>query len=257
MRVGLVQTDIVWEDRAANLARLAPKIAQAVDAGAQLVVLPEMFASGFSLNTDRTAEPFDGPSSQFLRESAQRHGTYICGSIAERSAAGTEPRPFNTLVLAEPSGELRRYQKIHPFRFGGEDRVFAPGSSWLTVPIHGVRCSFFICYDLRFADEFWHCAAATDLFVVVANWPSARRTHWMTLLGARAIENQCYVVGVNRVGSGGGLDYAGDSRLIDPRGELQVELPAHEERLAIGTVDPDEVKAWRSAFPTFQDRREL
>jgi omega-amidase len=146
------------------------------------------------------------------------------------------------------------YDKIHPFTFAGEHEHYAAGDRFLTVDVEGTRCSFFVCYDLRFADEFWSLAGVTDCFVVPANWPEARRAHWQALLTARAIENQAYVVGVNRVGEGGGLRYAGDSRIVDPLGEV-LASGAGTEALLVAEVDPRVVADVRARFPFLQDRR--
>jgi predicted amidohydrolase len=252
MRVACIQHDIVWEQPDANFARLGPMVAAAAADGAALVVLTEMFSTGFSMAVDRVAEPVDGPSTGFLREQARRHGVWVCGSFAERD--GAEPRPYNQLVLASPDGVLHRYAKIHPFTYSGEHERFAAGTEHRTVDVGGVRTSLFVCYDLRFADEFWVLAPATDCYVVVANWPAARRAHWQTLLRARAIENQAYVVGVNRVGRGGRLDYAGDSVVVDPLGEVLVDAGG-AEGVALADVDPSRVAAVRAEFPFLQDRR--
>jgi predicted amidohydrolase len=251
MRVAAVQHDIVWADREANFARLAPLIARAADEGARLAVLTEMFSTGFVVDRDDIGEPTGGPSSSFLSEMAARHGIWVAGSCPE--TAPDDPRPYNSLVVASPDGAQHRYSKIHPFTYGGEDRHFRPGSEHVTVDIEGTRTSLFVCYDLRFADEFWGLARDTDLYVVPANWPESRRTHWMTLLRARAIENQAYVVGVNRVGEGGGLAYCGDSRIIDPLGNETVA--ADGESIACAEVSPQNVAEVRARFPFLQDRR--
>jgi predicted amidohydrolase len=251
MRVAAVQHDIVWADREANFARLAPLIARAADEGARLAVLTEMFSTGFVVDRDDIGEPTGGPSSSFLSDMAARHGIWVAGSCPE--TAPDDPRPYNSLVVASPDGAQHRYSKIHPFTYGGEDRHFRPGSEHVTVDIEGTRTSLFVCYDLRFADEFWGLARDTDLYVVPANWPESRRTHWMTLLRARAIENQAYVVGVNRVGEGGGLAYCGDSRIIDPLGNETVA--ADGESIACAEVSPQNVAEVRARFPFLQDRR--
>lgn len=251
MRVAAVQHDIVWADREANFARLAPLIARAADEGARLAVLSEMFSTGFVVDRDDIGEPTGGPSSSFLSDMAARHGIWVAGSCPE--TAPDDPRPYNSLVVASPDGAQHRYSKIHPFTYGGEDRHFRPGSEHVTVDIEGTRTSLFVCYDLRFADEFWGLARDTDLYVVPANWPESRRTHWMSLLRARAIENQAYVVGVNRVGEGGGLAYCGDSRIIDPLGNETVA--ADGESIACAEVSPQNVAEVRARFPFLQDRR--
>ena len=247
-----IQHDIVWEQPEQNFAHLTPLIEQAATAGARLIVLTEMYATGFSMKTDRIAEPVDGPSVQFLIDQARTHGVWVCASVPERSA-GAE-HPFNQLVLAASDGSTQRYTKIHPFTYGREHDHYAAGDRFLTVEIEGTRCSFFVCYDLRFANEFWALAADTDCYVVPANWPASRREHWMALLRARAIENQAYVVGVNRVGDGGRLHYAGDSMIIDPLGEVVAQATDVETTIA-ANVDPEHVRAVRAEFPFLQVRR--
>ncbi|HVM21564.1 MAG TPA: nitrilase-related carbon-nitrogen hydrolase, partial [Egibacteraceae bacterium] len=147
-----------------------------------------------------------------------------------------------------------RYRKIHPFTYSGEHEHFAAGESFVTVDIDGVRITPFICYDLRFADEFWATASRTDCYVVPANWPDTRRHHWSTLLQARAIENQAYVVGCNRVGDGGKLRYTGDSRIVDPMGRT-LAAGAEAETLLLADVNPAVVAQTRERFPFAQDRR--
>ncbi|MBL9105062.1 MAG: carbon-nitrogen family hydrolase [Myxococcales bacterium] len=252
MRVAAIQSDIVWENPEANFERLRPWLAAAAAAGARLVVLPEMFACGFSMAADRIREPQTGPSARFLEGAAKTHGLWICGSIPEVPPGAI--KPYNTLVLAGPSGQVHRYRKIHPFTFAREHEHYAPGSDFLTVDIEGLRCSLFICYDLRFADEFWGRAEQTDAFIVVANWPERRRHHWTTLLHARAIENQTYVVGVNRVGKGNDLDYTGDSRIFDPWGET-LAAAAGSETMLLADLHPEVVKDAREKFPVLKDRR--
>jgi len=247
-----IQHDIVWEQPEANFERLAPMIERVAADGARLVVLTEMYATGFSMKTDRIAEPVDGPSARFLADQAQAHGVWVCGTVPERPE-GAE-LPFNQLVVAAPDGATHRYAKIHPFSYGNEHRHYGAGNTFLTVDVEGTSCAFFVCYDLRFADEFWSLAATTDCYVVPANWPAARRGHWITLLQARAIENQAYVVGVNRVGEGGRLEYAGDSMIVDPFGEV-VAQAGDVETVIIADVDPKRVQTVRSEYPFLQDRR--
>ncbi len=253
MRVAALQSDIVWENPEANFARLAPWIAAAAAQGARIVALPEMFACGFSMATERIAEPPDGPSTRFLQEQAAAHRLWLAGSLPERSEAGE--RPTNTLVLAGPDGTAHRYRKMFPFSHAGEDRHYEAGEHTVTVVIEGLRLTLFVCYDLRFADVFWETAADTDAYLVVANWPEARRAHWRTLLAARAIENQAWVVGVNRIGDGGSLRYTGDSRIIDPMGHVIVEA-ADQEALLVADVDPATTLETRKRLPFLADRRQ-
>ena len=257
LTVAGIQHDTVWEDPPANFAQLRPKIDGAVAAGAGLVLLPEMYACGFSMATHRTGEPPDGPSTAFLVEQADRTGAWVGGSLPER-AEGMD-RPYNTFVLAGPDGTVLRYHKIHPFTYAGEDEFFAAGDRLVTATVHGVRCALFVCFDLRFADEFWQLAQDVDCYLVPANWPAARRQHWTALLQARAIENQAYVVGLNRVGDGrrrdgGPLPYAGDSMVVDPLGRVLASA-AEAPTTVLADLDPGVVADVRARFPFLRDRR--
>jgi predicted amidohydrolase len=251
MRVAAIQHDIVWEDAEETRARVRPLIAAAADEGARLIVLSEMFATGFSMDPEKIAEDEGGPTEHFLLERAARHGAHLIASIAQR---GSDGRFRNNAVVAAPDGTLRRYAKIHPFSFAGEHERYAAGTEHLTVDIGEVRVSVFVCYDLRFADEFWALAQQTDLYVVPANWPRPRHEHWRALLRARAIENQAYVLGVNRVGSAGELAHVGGSALIDPLGTTLIEGEA-EEVVLVGEVDPAVVRQFRTEYPFLADRR--
>jgi predicted amidohydrolase len=211
-----------------------------------------MFSTGFVMDGERVAEPVDGPSTRFLVEQAGRHGVWVCGSLPERPDGLA--RPYNQFVLAAPDGTCHRYAKIHPFTYAGEQEHYAPGCVRVVVDVEGVRVGLFVCYDLRFADEFWALAHDVDAYLVPANWPESRREHWRTLLVARAIENQAYVVGVNRVGEGDRLAYVGDSRIVDPLGRVVAEA-AGSEALLVADVDPAVVAETRRRFPFLQDRR--
>ncbi len=252
MIVAGIQHDIAWEDPKANFAHLAPMIEQAAREGARLVVCSEMYSTGFSMKTDRTAEPPGGASEQFLVDQARANGVWLCASLPQRDAG--HALPYNQLILAAPDGATHRYAKIHPFTYGREHKHFEAGERYLSVDVEGARCTFFVCYDLRFADEFWACARATDCYVLPANWPAARRDHWMTLLRARAIENQAYFVGVNRVGVGGKLTYSGDSMIVGPFGEMCAQA-GDGELILTADVDPERVRSVRAEYPFLQDRR--
>lgn len=252
MRVALVQHDIVWEDPDSNHRRLEPRIAAAAAGGATLVLLSEMFATGFSMESDRIAQTDDGPTMEFLRSTARARRIWLGGSLARSGERGAPPT--NAFVLAGPGGELVRYDKLHPFSYGGEDVAYSAGSESVTVTVGELRVSLFVCYDLRFANRFWSLAPETDCYLVVANWPASRRAHWRSLLMARAIENQAYVVGVNRVGEGGGLTYLGDSAVVDPMGEVLVAAAGVETTLDV-EIDPAEVERTRARFPFIADRR--
>jgi len=256
VRIAAVQHDIVWEDRDANFGRLAPQVAHAVGAGAELVLLTETFSTGFSM-TPGIGEPEGGPSSQFLAEQAAEHGVWVGGTCPEirRDGGAGEQLPYNCFVLAGPDGTTHRYRKLHPFTHAGEHERFRAGAEPVTVRIGDLRVTPFVCYDLRFADVFWRAAPETDVYVVPANWPSPRRLHWQTLLQARAIENQAYVVGCNRVGTAGdGTEHVGDTRIVSPMGEL-LATAAGGETIVLADVDAAEVAATRDRFRFLPDRR--
>lgn len=293
MKLAVIQHDITWEQPEKNFAHLTCLVSEAADTGARLVVLAEMFSYGFSMNVSQIAEPSDGPSTQFLANHATKHNIWLGGTIPMRVEDARmlpqTPRARNTFVLAAPDGSTFSYAKIHPFTYGGEDDHYEGGDSLTQVQIEDIRVSLAVCYDLRFPYVFWPLAETTDLYLVPANWPAKRRHHWQSLLVARAIENQAYVAGINRVGTGGGITYSGDSVIISPLGEIlasgameaqisstsQERIPpnhnspteiftladeaaAHKTPEAILTaeIDPQAVASTRSRFPFLQDRRD-
>jgi predicted amidohydrolase len=211
--------------------------------------------------TPGIGEPEGGPSARFLAAQAAEHGVWMggtCPEVAEGAGGegeGNEELPYNSFVLAGPDGTAHRYRKLHPFTHAGEHERFRAGEKPVTVEVGGLRITPFICYDLRFADVFWKAAPDTDVYLVPANWPSPRRLHWQTLLQARAIENQAYVVGCNRVGTAGdGTHHAGDSRIVSPMGEL-LATAAGVETIVLADVDPAEVAATRDRLQFLPDRR--
>lgn len=258
MRVAVVQHEPVWEDATATCTKLEPTVAAAAAGGADMVVLPEMFAVGFSMQTDKTGEPEDGPTVTWMREQAAHHDVWVLGTLPERR--DDDPRPRNCCHVVSPDGEtVARYDKIHRFTYAGEDEHVAaqqlPAERELvTVEIEGVRVTPIICYDLRFADLPWQAAERTDCYVVPASWPAPRREHWRTLLRARAIENQAWVVAANRVGRDDGLDYAGDSTVVDPMGRAHAEA-AHRPTTLFGEVDAETVAQIRDDYRFLPDRR--
>ncbi|MFN7973649.1 MAG: nitrilase-related carbon-nitrogen hydrolase [Acidobacteriota bacterium] len=253
MKVAGIQADLVWENPLTNFARIAPRIAEAARGGARLVALPEMFPTGFSLDAPRIAEPERGPGAQFLRAQARTHGVTVVGSVATRPSDGGKAQ--NLGMVASPDGSVARYAKIHPFSFGGESEHYRGGDAPLTVTVEGVRTTLLICYDLRFPELFAALADRTDLFVVIASWPTPRREHWVTLLKARAIECVAYVMGCNRVGSGGGLDYLGDSVIFSPSGDVVADADPGVEAVFAGEIDAARVAELRRTFPVLADRR--
>jgi len=255
MRAAAIQHDIAWEQPERTREHVRPLIAKAAADGARLIVLAEMFATGFSMQPERIAEDEGGPSEQYLLDAAAEHDAYLVASIAQR---GPDGNYRNNAIVATPAGTVTRYAKIHPFSFAGEHERYTAGTERCTVTIEGLRVSPFVCYDLRFADEFWALAHDTDVYVVPANWPTPRHEHWRALLRARAIENQAYVVGVNRVGAVRELGHSGGSAIIDPLGTvLAGDDPADESREAVycADIDPATVRDVRAKFPFLADRR--
>ncbi len=260
MKIAAVQHDIVWEDRDANFERLAPQVAGAVAAGAELVLLTETFSTGFSM-TPGIGEPEGGPSSSFLAEQAATHGVWVGGTCPEiaddagGAGGGTAMLPYNSFVLAGPDGTVTPLPEAAPVHARRGARALPCGGEAGDHRIGDLRVTPFVCYDLRFANVFWQAAPETDVYLVPANWPSPRRHHWQTLLLARAIENQAYVVGCNRVGTAGdGTEHIGDSRIISPMGELLASA-AGVETIVLADVDPAEVAATRDRLRFLPDRR--
>lgn len=251
MRIAAVQLDIAWEDRAENFRRAERRVQEAAALGAQLIVLPEMFARGFSMRAAAMAEPPGGETESFLVELASGLGVALLGGVPVQ---GPEPRPMNSAVLALSEGEVRRFGKLHSFSFAGEETHYASTNEVHTFTFAGLRITPLICYDLRFPEPFRLAAADTDAFVVIANWPERRRAHWSALLRARAIENQAFVVGVNRCGDGDGLHYSGDSTILSPWGEALISA-AEQETVLVADLDPAAISSARADFPALRDRR--
>lgn len=253
LRVAAIQHDPHWQDRDATLAALTPTVAVAASTGAGLVVLPELFAVGFSMAVDRIAEPEDGPTVTWMRERAAEHDVWLAGSVPEVRPG--DERPGNVCCLVAPDGAVHRYAKRHPFGMADEPDHYRPGDGHLTVDVGGVRVTPTVCYDLRFPEQYRATVDDTDAYLVVASWPSPRRQHWSALLIARAIENQAYVVGVNRVGAdGNGLEQAGRSVVVDPLGQ---ELARAGDAVTMLTADLDTevVARVRRDLPFLPDRR--
>jgi omega-amidase len=252
LRLAMGEYDIGWHDPETSLARLASVVERAAGAGADLLVLPEMCTTGFTMEPERYAEPLDGPSAARLSELARRHRIALLAGLATREADGDGSAAcYNSALLLAPDGErIGEYRKQRLYAHAGEDRHYRPGMGPRVFQLGGVRIAPFICYDLRFPELFREAGPEADVLVVIANWPVARRAHWDVLVRARAIENQCYVVAVNRTGSGGGLEYDGGSAAYDPMGRrLDAAAPPVVE------IDPAEVGRVRSELPFTEDRR--
>jgi predicted amidohydrolase len=251
VRVACVQLDIVWEDPEASCARVEPLARTAAAAGARLLVLPEMFATGFSMDAERVAGHASGIAT-FTAKLARRLGVWVAAGWAEPGPI----RPANTCRLVDPDGVERLvYRKIHPFSLAGEPDRYVAGDEVVTIAVEGVRVTPFVCYDLRFPELFRLAADATDLFLVPANWPDRRRHAWSSLLVARALDAQAWVAGVNRVGvDGHGVAHSGDSAVVSPLGEV-VAMRSETEGVVTADVDPDEVVRVRRRYGFLDDRR--
>jgi predicted amidohydrolase len=252
LTLSLVQTALVWEDKAANLQLLETQLAS-LRGKTQVVVLPELFSTGFSMQTQVLAEPMNGPTLQWMRTMAQQYQLIITGSVMIQE----EGLFYNRLIWMLPTGELGHYDKRHLFAFAGEDRYYSRGNKRFIASANGFKINLQICYDLRF--PVWSRQHATDgqpeydLLIYVANWPERRRLAWMSLLQARAIENQCYVIGVNRVGEDGHQIYhSGDSMVIDPLGEV-LFTKKDEACVHTLTISKEQLQAYRRQFPFLRD----
>lgn len=248
LRVTLIQSDLEWQDAEKNLENLGEKIAS-LKGTTDLIVLPEMFNSGFSMQPERVAEKEGGITCQWLQDQAAASGAAICGSLAIETEQGFA----NRLMFVTPDGQQRFYDKRHLFRMGNEHEHYTQGHERLVFEYKGWRILPQICYDLRF--PVWSRNRNDyDLVVYVANWPAPRRKAWRTLLHARAIENQCYCVGVNRVGSdGNGLDYSGDSLLVDYLGEPVIDHAVDKVFVETAQLNGEALNAFREKFPAWRD----
>jgi omega-amidase len=255
--VALGEYDTGWHDPAASLARAKEIVRDGARAGAKLVVLPEMCTTGFTMDAASQAEPLEGPSVRALSALAAEAKVNLLAGVAMREVAGGMKRAVNAALLFGDDGTLRAtYRKQRVFAYAGEHEVYTAGNEPVVVEVRGVRVAPFICYDLRFPELFRAVAPKADLMVVIANWPAKRRAHWDALIRARAIENQCYVVAVNRTGTGGGLTYDGGSAAFDPWGEpmLPAGVAAGSD-VACVDVDPARVRAVRDEYPFLRDCR--
>ena len=253
MQVIGCQLDIAWENKTANFAQVRRQVRRVAVERPALIVLPEMFATGFSMDVEKIAEGESGSTGQFLSEIASETGSYIVGGLVGRNARG---QGLNQASLVGPKGqEITRYTKLHPFTYGGETRSYVAGTELTIVDVEEFRVAVFICYDLRFPEIFREAVRrGANVFVVIANWPQERDAHWQTLLEARAIENEAYVVGVNRTGSDPRLNYAGRSLIIDPRGQRLADAGNHSGPIA-AKLDLPRLLEYRRTFPALDDMR--
>ncbi|MGM0664834.1 MAG: carbon-nitrogen family hydrolase [Thermodesulfobacteriota bacterium] len=252
MKLALAQMDIVWHDREQNYRTARRLAVNAKKSGARALVLPEMFSTGFSMDTEVTAETLSGPTPSTLRSLASELELWVVGGFA---LAREDDAPQNVALAVTPAGrDTALYAKIHLIGLLDEDRHYGPGNVPVLFELDGVRTACFICYDLRFPELFRCIADYCDLVLVIASWPEPRQAHWEALLKARAIENQCYVAGVNRVGLGGGHEFAGGSVIVDPLGVVAAQAKT-DETVITAEIDPERVAGVRKDLPFLNGRR--
>ena len=252
MKIIGLQLDIEWEDKPANFEKVAEMMRLAALEPGSLVVLPEMFATVFSMNVAAIAEPYRGQTEQFLSQLAKEHSVYLIAGAALRSNSG---QPKNKALVFGPSGELIGfYAKMRPFAPGGEAEHYVAGTRPTVVKCGEVMVAPFVCYDLRFPELFRQAAATQqpELFVVIASWPEKRIEHWVRLLQARAIENQAYVIGVNRVGSDPFYAYSGRSIIVDFNGDIRADAGGVEAIIG-GELELEQLRKYRKGLPFLAD----
>ncbi len=252
LHVAAVQYDLHWENRLANLNNLEKLVEKLKDKPVDLIILPEMFTTGFTMNARQCAEKTEGKSLEWMRKQSSRLNAAITGSIIVEE----HDQYYNRMYFVWPDGEYRTYDKRHTFSYVGEDKVFEKGTNRLIVDYKGWKICPLICYDLRFpvwsrnTEEF-------DVLIYVANWPESRILAWDTLLRARAIENLCYTIGVNRVGNDGNqINYNGHSSIHDPLGKRFTGLEDEEAGIVSGQLEKKELNKIRNKFRFLDDRDE-
>jgi omega-amidase len=253
LKVTVIQTDLHWENPEANRAMLEEKISNV--GSTDVIVLPEMFTTGFTMNVVALAEPMNFHTTKWMQNMATKTNALILGSVIIKEGKDF----FNRMIWMEPNGTCKTYDKRHLFRMGDEHTFFSGGSSRLVAEWRGWKICPLVCYDLRFPvwsrNQFNKQTQSLDydLLIYVANWPAIRSQHWQTLLKARAIENQSYVVGVNRVGADGkGILYDGHSAILNPKGETLMESIG-EESIQTLEINKQELLDWRKKFPAYFD----
>lgn len=249
LKVTLVQTSLFWEDSNKNRKHFTALLRRIPKNSTQLIVLPEMFTSGFTMNAADVAETMDGPSVIWMKEMAASKNAVICGSMVINS----QKKYFNRLIWASPDGSVSFYDKRHLFRMANEQLTYTGGTARRIFRIGDWRICPLVCYDLRFPvwsrnrNEF-------DLLLYVANWPKKRSFAWKQLLIARAIENQCYIAGVNRIGTDGKkIPYSGDTAMIGPLGKKLTSIKSGEEAVVTLDLSLDELNVLRNSFPVAMD----
>jgi len=247
INVTLIQSDIIWEDKISNLKRYQEKIDKIEST--DLIVLPEMFTTGFSMNPKDISETMNGETVQWMKDNASKMNSVVCGSIIIEE----DDKYFNRFVWVNPDGSIHHYDKKHLFSFAGEDKNYTAGNEKIIIEYKGWKICPLVCYDLRF--PVWSRNLEDyDLLIYVANWPTKRKLAWKSLLVARAIENQCYVIGVNRVGTDENNHYySGESSLINALGET-LYTNSHIEDIYTTSISKYELNKVRNQLPFLNDK---
>lgn len=253
LKITLIQSELHWENADKNLAMFSQKIDD-ISEPTDIIILPEMFNTGFSMESEKLAETMNGKSVKWMKEMANKSNAVIVGSLIIEE----HEKYYNRLIWADPEGDLHTYNKRHLFRMADEHEHFNAGNDLLIVHYKGWRFCPLICYDLRFPvwsrniDENGN--TAYDCAIYIANWPATRKVPWSKLLEARAIENQCYVIGLNRVGQDGKqIAYSGNSAVINPKGEVISTFPEYENSTQTITISLNELNDFREKFPVGMD----
>lgn len=251
LTITTIQSNLDWENKASNLAMFEKKI-RSIQEDTEIVVLPEMFSTGFSMNPQSLAETMDGETVKWMKKIAAENNIILTGSVIIEENGHF----FNRLIWMLPNGQHGYYDKRHRFAYAGEDDKYTAGTKRLIASVKGWKINLLVCYDLRFpvwSRQQIHEEPEYDILIYVANWPERRSIAWKTLLVARAIENQCYVVGVNRVGNDGhSIYHSGDSMIVDPLGEILYHCKDDEDIFSI-TLDKTHLQNVREKFPFWKD----
>ncbi|MEJ2618477.1 MAG: carbon-nitrogen family hydrolase [Ignavibacteriaceae bacterium] len=249
MKIGLVQYNPIWELREENKKKINQLIERDFQ-NSSLLIFPEMTLTGFTMMAEKFGESLKGDSFKYFSDTALKYQTYIAAGLIEND----DGNYFNSLILLNPDGELiSKYRKIHPFSYSTEDKHYKKGRETKSSDIKGLKAGLSICYDLRFPELYrFYAKERVQLIIVIANWPDTRIEHWKTLLKARAIENQCYVAGVNRVGDDPELHYTGFSSIYDPMGNEIISL-ADEEKIVFADINKENVAKIRKNLPFLDD----
>lgn len=252
MEAVLCQFNIAWENREANFDRVRDMLAAEEISPGSLIVLPEMFSTGFSMHVDKVAEDEPSQAEAFLKDLASQKESAVMGGLVTR-ISGEEKGRNELLVVGADGEKLARYQKIRTFRYTNEFDHYERGEEVCVFEWGGLKICPLICYDLRFPELFRRGAAmGAQVFTVIASWPAVRADHWLTLLRARAIENQAYVIGVNRCGEDPNWEYPGASVVIDPHGKVIADA-GKEDGVLAAELSIEVVKDWRKEFPALDD----